>query len=138
VSFGDNDSQHPYLPPQEYAPAHLIHSARQGHTGLGVASLVLGVVAGIGAFVVFVAAGVLGSSDAMNRGPLLAIAVGVGMILVMMTTSFASGLAVGGLVQKDKSKVFAIVGLVINILLILSLVALMLIGLTFTDPGRPF
>jgi hypothetical protein len=138
VSFGENDSQHPYLTPQEYAPAYLSSSLRRGHSGLGIASLVLGVVAGVAACVFFVVAGVLGSSSSMNQGPLLAVAVGVGMILVVMTTSFASGLAVGGLVQKDKSKAFAIIGLVVNILLILSLFALMLVGLTFAEPGRSF
>jgi hypothetical protein len=138
VSFGDKNTEYPYSPPQEFAPAQLAHPTRQGHSGLGVASFRLGILAGLGCITVMAVAGILGSSGAINGEPAAAMIVGLSMIVVVMTTAFAAGLAVGGLVQKEKSRVFPIIGLIINSLLILSLFGLVLVGMTFAQPGGGF
>ncbi len=138
MSFGEKDAQYPYSPPQEFVPAQLAHPTRQGHSGLGVASFLLGILASLGSIAVVVGAGILGSSGAINGEPAAAMIVGFSMIVVVMTTAFAAGLAVGGLVQKEKSKVFAIIGLIINSLLIVSLFGMVLLGMTFAQPGGGF
>lgn len=101
------------------------------HSGLGIAATVLAILAGIALLGVFVYAGMLG----MDQGGQLSetdprvMAIGFLAIAAMGLLLLGAILGIAGLFVGERKRVFAWVGLVLNVLPMLAGIALIVIGL---------
>ncbi len=114
-----------------YAPRFRDDPAAWRHSGVGIASFVTGIIAlllFIGAIGVVLVAVV---STRHARQPPQALLVPVGLMVIGsgLMALVGTGLGIGGCCQRERKKVFAILGLVINGFLLLAGIGLMLVGL---------
>lgn len=63
-----------------------------------------------------------------------AILVGLMIIFMMLVCLVSLGLGIGGLVQKDRQKIFAILGTTFSGLIILGTVGLIALGMSMAEP----
>lgn len=100
------------------------------HSGLGIAAFVISLVAGIGMFLVFVIAGMmqLRMSGGLSEHKGAVMMVGVVVIGLFLTNLVGTGLAIGGLCQKERRKIFPILGLVFNSVIVFGVLVLMIVG----------
>lgn len=104
------------------------------HSGLGIASTVIAVFAGLALLAVFVYAGYVG----MNEGGQLsetdprAMMIGFGMIAALAVLALGAILGIAGLFVGERKRVFAWVGLVLNALPIVGGIALVILGLAMS------
>jgi len=100
------------------------------HSGLGIASFVIATLVGIAMFAAFVVAGMMEVSTpgGIDESSLSAVLLGLLMIGLMIVDLVAVGLGIGGLVQKDRKKVFAVLGTVFSVATIVGTVLLIIIG----------
>jgi hypothetical protein len=98
---------------------------------MGIASFVLAVMTGAATFGLFVFAGFMEASTpgGLDEESPVAIVVGLSLFAVMGLHLLGIGLGIGGAFQGDRKKVFAILGISINILVILGVIGLVLLGL---------
>ena len=99
--------------------------------GLGMASFITSIVSGIFLFVVFSIAGVMESStpggiDEESTG---AIVIGLFLFAFMGMALVALGMGIGGLVQREKKNIFAILGTVFSAVSLVVTIFLLIIGL---------
>jgi hypothetical protein len=99
------------------------------HSGPGIWSFIVSIVSAIFMMIIVVAAGVATASSPYGMDESVAIVIGFFMIAFLFVTLVALGLGIGGLVQKERKKIFAIIGTVISALTICGVGILMLIGL---------
>lgn len=100
------------------------------HSGLGIASFAISILAGFLMFATVVIAGVLqirtpGGLD--DEAP-VTIFIGLAIIGLVLLDLLAFVLGVAGLFQKNVKKVFAILGLILSGLTIVGIIALIVIG----------
>lgn len=100
------------------------------HSGIGITSFIMSLVMALIAFIVVIIAGVLETSSAggMDESAVGTMVVGfliIGCILVQLV---ALGLGIAGLIQKNRKKIFAVLGTVFSGLTIAGVVFLMLVG----------
>jgi hypothetical protein len=100
-------------------------------SGLGIASLVLGLIAGAIEFVNLVVAGVLSQKHGgeLDENSTEAMAVGLILFLGLFMALIGGVLGIIGLVQKNRAKGFSIAGLVINSLVGLGMLGIIVLGL---------
>jgi len=100
------------------------------HSGLGIAAFVIAIVAGIALFLSFAVAGYLqvSRSGGMDEKSGLVMLVGLLIIGVCMVHLVGAALAIAGLFQAERRKVFPILGLVLNAVAILGTVGLIIVG----------
>ena len=100
------------------------------HSGLGVASLVLGLAVGLLEFICIVIAGVLQASTpgGVDENSPVAIATGLVIIGGMFLGLCGIGLGVAGLFQQRK-KLFAVLGVVVGSLVMLCMGGLFVLGM---------
>ena len=100
------------------------------HSGVGIASFVVSIAVGIGMFLVFTVAGVLQlrMPGGLREHKIMAMVVGLIVIGLVIATLSGIGLAIGGLYQKERRKVFPALGLAINLAILLGTVGLMILG----------
>ncbi|RIX52413.1 hypothetical protein D3P08_13125 [Paenibacillus nanensis] len=113
------------------------------HSGLGIASFVLAIVS-ILALIIGIIMSVAAAANYMNVSPSdieseilagsgeeFAAFVGAGLLMMLSIGLSIIGLVLGiiGLVIKNRKKIFGIIGVILNALLILGLVLLMALGL---------
>ncbi len=113
----------------EFAPAAA--SARPRRSGLGVASFIIGIiVATVMLLLVFVAGFIeVSEPGGMDPESPQAIAIGLGILTASGVGVLGAALAVGALFQQRRSKVFAWIGLGINLMAVVGVCGLMVIGL---------
>lgn len=104
------------------------------HSGFGIASFLISIITGLIVFLLLVMATIMaaqtgGEIDEESPG---AIILGLSIIGAGFLYILGIGLAIGGLFQQNRYKVFSILGLVINIFSILGIAGLILIGLLFS------
>jgi hypothetical protein len=101
------------------------------HSGLGIASFVVSIIAALIVFVLVVMAGVMTvrSGGQMDEESPEAVVIGCSIFAGCMLYFIGIGLAIGGLFQRNRYKVFPVLGLVLNILFLLGVAGLMVIGL---------
>ena len=108
--------------------------AKPGHSRIGIASFILGLLSGGLVFVIIAVAGILGAiSPGLfdNEKAPPAIILGVFVILALMFALLALGMAIGSLIlEKSHKKTFSILGLVFSLVTVISLIVLMIIGLS--------
>ncbi len=102
------------------------------HSGLGIASFVLGILNLIFWFVLLAVAGYLELSTPGGLGSNdgLAMVVGLVAMLLMGLCLLALGLGIGGWVQKQHKKIFAILGVVVSGLTIMMMIGTILLGMS--------
>jgi hypothetical protein len=102
----------------------------QKHSGIGIASFVISIVAGI---LIFILLGIAGSLEASTPGGIdenstEAVMIGLAIIGLLFLNVLAVGLGIGGLLQKEQKKIFAILGTVFSSFFILGVIGLMVLG----------
>jgi len=124
----------PYLTPNSPGAAMTMPmpEVRPKESGWGIASFVLSILAGGGTFVAVVVAGVLTASRGGAMEETSAAAMVLGLVMLGCVGLCGLGVVFGivGLVQPRRSRIFAMLGLVFNLLVVLGFVGLMAIGLT--------
>jgi hypothetical protein len=124
----DNFGQ--YQPPQNFGAPAAPGALR--HSGLGIASFVVSMLGGPAMFLLLVVAGVM-SAQAPNGqiDEKSAAAVGLGLVMIggIIVALIGAGLGIAGVAQKGRKKVFAVLGLVFNGLIVLGVGAIIAIGL---------
>ena len=103
----------------------------QKHSGLGIASFVISTLAGILILVVFAIAGSMKGSTTgggIDENYVRNVMVGLSTIGLLFINVLAVGLGIGGLFQKERQKIFAILGTVLSSFTILSIVGLVILG----------
>jgi len=136
MSYDPHQYDDPYAPPsydqQWGGDAHGGKPADSyPHSGMGIASFIMAIAVGIGAFALVIAAGVIEASTpgGMDEESPIAIIIGLGIFGVMGLNLVGVGLGIGGLVQSERSKIFAYLGLAGNAMVILGICGLMCVGL---------
>ena len=101
------------------------------HAGFGVASFILACISLVGMFAAVAAAGYLVASkpELIQQNVGIMMAVGLAVIAFGGLLVISAMLAIVGLLQSNRKKVFAILGLVLSGLAIAAVVALMTIGM---------
>ena len=131
MTLDPTNPQRPYAPPRADAlDRQTATGVVRRQSGLGIASFVVAIVAGVSAFALVVIAGVMEVSTpgGVDEESPLAIIVGLGLFAVVALSMLGIGLGFAGLVQADRLRTFGVLGLVFNILVILGLVGLMVVG----------
>ncbi len=106
------------------------------HSGMGTASFVISIIGSVSMFVLFALAGAMETSKpgGMNERSTQAVVLGLLVISVLFVNLVAVGLGVAGLFQKERKKVFAILGTIFSGITVILTVALLIIGLTVKSP----
>jgi len=103
----------------------------QKHSGLGIASFIFSIVAGILIFLLIVIAGVMEVSTpgGMDEKSAAAVIVGLLLIAFLFLCLLALGLGIAGLIQKDRKKLFAILGTIFSTVTLLGTISIMVLGM---------
>jgi len=101
------------------------------HSGLGIASFITSIVSGLLIFLLIVVAGVMeastpGGIDEESAG---AVMVGLFLFAFLGAALVALGLGIAGLLQKERKKLFAILGTVFSAVSLVVTIFIMIIGL---------
>jgi small-conductance mechanosensitive channel len=119
-----------------FTPAPPVPAANQSHSRLGIASFVIGLIS----FIIFCLAIVLAfgygvsiastapSIQSLESSPMI-ITFGVMMLVSPVVSLVGAVLGFVAVFQKVKKKLFAILGIVVNLLVVLVFCALLVIGL---------
>ena len=104
----------------------------QKHSGLGIASFITSIVSGFFIFLVIVIAGVMETSTpgGMDEESAGAVMVGLFLFAFLGTSLVALGLGIGGLIQKERKKIFAVLGTVFAAATIVVTIFLMMLGVS--------
>jgi hypothetical protein len=100
------------------------------HSGLGIASFIIAIIAGVTLFFSFAVAGFLQVSrpGGLDEKSGLAMLVGLFIIAVCMVHLVGLGLGIAGVFQAGRRKVFSVLGLVLNAGAILGTIGLIVVG----------
>lgn len=100
------------------------------HSGLGIASFIISLLGGLTAFVTVVLAGLMASGPrGMDENSPEAFAVGCTIFGVIGLILVGLALGVAGLFQQERKKVFAVLGVVFNALVVVFICGIMAVGL---------
>ena len=103
-------------------------SAIRGHKGLGIASFIIGVTCLITVMVLVGIAGV--TTNAGRATPEFNMIVGLGMISAVFVDLIGIALGIFGAADRSSKKVYPVLGLVLNVLVVTLFTALLIIGLS--------
>lgn len=100
------------------------------HSGPGIASFILAMVIGAFDFVLFIFAGVveMSTQGGMDEESIIAIVIGLLIFGGLAANLLGIGLGIAGMIQKDRKKVFAALGMTFNAVVIFGIIALVVIG----------
>ena len=103
----------------------------QKHSGLGIASFVTSIVSGLFIFLLIVVAGVMEVSTpgGIDEESATAVIVGLFIFAFLGSSLVALGLGIAGLLQKDRKKIFAILGTIFSAVAFLGTLFIMILGL---------
>jgi hypothetical protein len=101
------------------------------HSGIGIASFVISIVAGVAILIVFAIAGILEATTpgGMDEKSAAAILTGLCIIALILVDIVALGLGLAGLFQRDRKKLFAILGTVFSFATVACTIVLIVLGL---------
>lgn len=111
----------------EYAPPfHKPTKAPKRHSGVGIASFVMGLIAGVTDLVLVVVAAVLGAiaPPDVDAHPPESDLLAAGLVCACLLNFIGLVLGIAALFQKDRKREFAILGLCVNSLIVLGIIAL--------------
>jgi hypothetical protein len=100
------------------------------HSRFGIASVIIALCVGIFMFILIAIAGVLSmqAGGELDEDSPEAMMIGLGVLAGFAMNLISLGLAIAGLCEKRRNKVFAILGLVINVVLFIGVCGLTAIG----------
>ena len=103
----------------------------QKYSRIGIASFITSIVSGILMFLLIVIAGVVEVSTpgGIDEESVAAIMIGLCFFAFLFTSFVALGCGIAGVLQKERKKVFAILGTVFSALTIIVPISLMMLGL---------
>lgn len=101
--------------------------AQVPHSGVGIASLILTAIVTVSLFAAFVVAGVLNTQGRGQTDPLTML-VGFVVISLLGLDLVALGLGITALCQRDRKKLFGVLGTVISSVVLLGTAGLILVG----------
>lgn len=103
----------------------------QKHSGLGIASFITSIVSGILIFALIVIAGVMEASTpgGIDEESAVAIIVGVFLFAFLGASLVALGLGIGGLMHRERKKIFAVLGAVFSAATVVGTIFIMMLGL---------
>ena len=104
------------------------------HSGMGIASFVISVITGITTFLIFVYAGMKEMSlpGGVSEHSGVAMMIGFSMILAWMLLFVGMILGAVALFEKNRKKVFAVLGLVFNLGMLVLSALLIVIGISMS------
>ncbi|MGI9267875.1 MAG: hypothetical protein ACR2QY_10160 [Akkermansiaceae bacterium] len=105
----DTENNNPYQASVSTNPPAL---PRKGHSKLGIASFVTGIVGGLSFFILCGSLGYMemntpGGIDETSKAVIL---MGLGIILALFILFISLGLGIRGLIQKERKRIFSILG----------------------------
>jgi hypothetical protein len=100
------------------------------HSGIGITAFIISLAMAIIAFVIVIIAGVIEASSpgGMDESSAAAVVVGLLIIGCLLIQLAALGLGIAGLIQKNRKKIFAVLGTVFSGMTLVGVVFLMLVG----------
>ncbi len=103
----------------------------QKHSGLGIASFITSIVSGILILLLIVITSVIETSTpgGMNEESAGATMVGLFLFACLGAALVALGLGIGGLIQKERKKIFAMLGTVFAAVTIVGTIFIVMLGL---------
>ena len=102
---------------------------RLRHSGLGIASFIIGAIAVVLILLmILVAAAMAGKRPSRNAEETMEFMAGLFVCTGLVASLVGLGLGLAGVLQADRNRVFAVIGLVLNGLLLLGAAGLILIG----------
>jgi hypothetical protein len=101
------------------------------HSGMGIASFIISIVAGLSLFAIIVVAGVLEVSTpgGLGEDSIAAGIIGLLIIAMIFVSMVALGLGIAGLVQKNRKKIFALLGTIFSALSCVGTLTILVIGM---------
>ena len=100
------------------------------HSGIGVASFVISIVMALTGFGLIAIAGVIEvtTPGGMDESSAIAVVIGLSIFGCILVDLVALGLGIGGLIQKNRSKIFSILGTIFSALTIIGIIFVMVMG----------
>ncbi|MEM6690323.1 MAG: hypothetical protein AAF664_12895 [Planctomycetota bacterium] len=126
-------TQEPYQPPHfGQLDQPVTREPALKHSSLGITSFVIAILAGIGIFALVLAAGVMEASTpgGIDDESSQAMIIGLGIIGGVALNLLGTALGIGSLFQRNRSKIFGIIGLALNLLIMIGIVSLIILGLS--------
>ena len=102
----------------------------QKHSGFGIASFIIAIIQGVTTAVVVILASVFAAKEPQSENEVALAIIGLAIFGGIFAHLVGLGLGIAGVVQKDRKKVFSILGLIFNIVAVITIALLMIIGLT--------
>jgi hypothetical protein len=101
------------------------------HSGLGIVSFVIAIAVGLFEFILFAIAGVLETTTpgGIDENSPATILLGLALVGGLLVNVLGIGLGIGGLCQRYRRKLFAVLGVVLGSVALLGVLLLMIIGL---------
>jgi len=108
----------------------------RGHSPVGVVSFVLAILSGLGIFALVISATVTAAArHSARQAPAFddqspqSMAIGLVFLLAVFGAFVGVALGIGALFQIDRKRVFAVLGLCLNLLVLTSIIGLVLLGM---------
>lgn len=104
------------------------------HSGLGIASFIISIVSAIAIFILIVIAGAIEVSTpgGMDEESIGAVVLGLFLFAFFFVALVALGLGIGGLNQKNRKTIFAILGTVFSAITVLGTIVVIMLGLALS------
>lgn len=112
-------------------PVIITDESPKKHSGLGISSFIISIITAIIVFALIVMAGIMESRSpgGMDEEAPQTMVLGCFILAGLLMYLIGIGLAIGGLCQTSRNRLFAVLGLIFNILFSLGIFGLMVIGL---------
>ena len=109
-----------------------MEKAAQKHSRLGIASFIISIIGWIEAFMLLAVAGYYEATTpgGMNEASFTSMIIGMFLFLTIFILLVGTGLGIAGFFQKDQKRIFPILGTVLNSALIVTLIGVILAGLS--------
>jgi hypothetical protein len=125
-------------PNREFPPISAVwptQAPEPKHSGLGILAFILSVITGVLMFTTFVCAGVMEMSTpgGLDESSTMAIVVGLSIFLLIGIDLLACGLAIGGLCQANRRKVFAVLAICCSLGGVATTAGFLCLGLMMQD-----
>jgi hypothetical protein len=133
MSFDPGQSANPFAAPKgEFEDA----APPRRHSGFGIASFIISIVGGLAAFALIAAAGYMEASspDGIDEESPVVVLLGLAMIGDIGLHVLGVALGLAGLVHPCRSKIFSVLGLSFNAVVILGFCGIMALGLAMVTP----
>ena len=126
----DTENNNPYQTSVSTNPPAL---PREGHSKLGIASFVTAIVGGLLFLTLGVSLGYmeLNTPGGIDETSKVVILMGLGIILALFILLISLGLGIGGLIQKERKKIFSVLGVVFSFFMLLVLSIIIILPFVF-------